>query len=539
MTTREIPVLIVGGGPVGLALAAELGWRGVECLLVEQTDGVIRTPKMNEVNVRSMEFCRRWGIEDKVLDCPFPRNHAMDIAFVTSLSGYELARQKRPAKRDQRPGRHSPVNQQICSQLWFDPILRDFALSFPTVAIAHRCRMESFRDTADGVEAEILHLDNGRREHVRARFLAACDGAMSAIREARGISLDGTEVLGRPLHMFFRAPDLLDRCSMAQATFILAIDGDGLWANIRNVDPVNALWRLMVLDTPDGFDAENIDRDAYLKRAVGRDVEVEWIDHSVWIRRGVVARRYRDGPVFLAGDSAHQLSPTGALGMNTGIGDAVDLGWKIAAVLDGWGGPALLDSYDAERRAIGTRNVAMATEFHHGHAEFESVAAIADDTPEGGALRARIGPALVENIGRMFRTEGLQIGYRYNLSPICIDDGTPDVADNPETYTPSARPGARAPHVALGDGRSTLDLFGRGIVLLNFGGAADATALAAAAASRGIPFETVLLDDANVASIYQRRLVLVRPDGHVAWRSDDAPADVGAILAHVRGVGAG
>jgi 2-polyprenyl-6-methoxyphenol hydroxylase-like FAD-dependent oxidoreductase len=539
MTTREIPVLIVGGGPVGLALAAELGWRGVECLLVEQTDGVIRTPKMNEVNVRTMEFCRRWGIADEVLNCPFPSDHAMDIAFVTSLTGYELARQKRPAKRDHRPGPHSPMNLQICSQLWFDPILRNFALSFPAVEIAHRCRMESFHDTADGIEAEIHHLDDGRREHIRAHFLAACDGATSTIREARGIGLDGTEVLGRPVHMFFRAPDLLARCGMEQATFIMAMDDDGLWANIRIVDPVNGLWRLMVLDTPDGFDADNIDRDAYLERAVGRDVgvEIEWIGHSVWVRRGVVAESYRDGPVFLAGDSAHQLSPTGALGMNTGIGDAVDLGWKIAAVLDGWGGPGLLDSYDAERRAIGTRNVAMATEFHHGHTGFEGDAAITDDTPEGEALRARVGPALVRNIGRMFRTDGLQLGYRYDPSPIRIDDGTPDVADDPEAYVPSARPGARAPHVTLGDGRSTLDLFGRGFVLLNFADAADACALETAAASRGMPFETVAINDTEVASLYQRRLVLVRPDGHVAWRGDTVPGNPGATLDQVRGAG--
>ena len=169
MTTREIPVLIVGGGPVGLALAAELGWRGIACLLVEQTDGVIHTPKMNEVNIRTMEFCRRWGIADKVLDCPFPQDHVMDIAFVTSLAGYELARQPRPAKRDQRPGPHSPVSPQICSQLWFDPILADLALSFAGVDIARRCRMESFRDTADGIEAELVHVDDGRRMRVRAR----------------------------------------------------------------------------------------------------------------------------------------------------------------------------------------------------------------------------------------------------------------------------------------------------------------------------------------------------------------------------------
>ena len=336
--------------------------------------------------------------------------------------------------------------------------------------------------------------------------------------------------------MFFRAPDLMDRCGMAPATFVMAIDGGGLWANIRIVDPANALWRLMVLDTPEGFDVRNIDREAYLRRAVGRDIEVEWVGHSVWVRRGVVAERYRDGAVFLAGDSAHQLSPTGALGMNTGIGDAVDLGWKIAGVLEGWGGTRLLDSYDVERRAIGTRNVAMANEFHHSHAGFESLAAIAEDTPEGEALRARLGPTLVENVGRMFRTDGLQIGYRYDRSPICVDDGTPDVADDPETYVPSARPGARAPHVPIGDDRSTLDLFGDGFVLLNLGGSmALADAFKAAAASRAMPLEAIALDAPEAASVYGRRLVLVRPDGHVAWRDDAIPADAGAILDRARG----
>jgi len=506
-------------------------------LLVEQTDGVIRTPKMNEVNIRTMEFCRRWGIADDVLNCPFPQDHSMDIAFVTSLAGHEIARQKRPAKRDQRPGPHSPMNLQICSQLWFDPILRNFATSFASVEIAYQCRTESFEDTPDGIDAEIHHLEDGRREHVHARIIVACDGANSSIREARGIDLGGTEVLGRPVHMFFRTPDLLAHCGMAEATFIMAMDGGGLWANIRVVDPVNGLWRLMVLDTPEGFDAEKIDRDTYLKRAVGRDVEVEWIGHSVWLRRGVVAGRYRDGPVFLAGDSAHQLSPTGALGMNTGIGDAVDLGWKIAAVLDGWGGPQLLDSYDAERRSIGTRNVAMATEFHHGHSDFEGFAAIADDTPEGEAMRARIGPELIQGIGRMFRTEGLQIGYRYDRSPICVGDGTPDVTDNPETYIPSARPGARAPHAFIGDGRSTLDLFGRGFVLLKFDDEADVGTLDTAAAARGMPLESISIDDSAIAALYGDRLVLVRPDGHVAWRGDSGPEDAGGLLDHVRGAG--
>ena len=155
---------------------------------------------------------------------------------------------------------------------------------------------------------------------------------------------------------------------------------------------------------------------------------MEWRGVSVWKRRSVVAERYSHGRVFLAGDAVHQLSPTGALGMNTGIGDAVDLGWKLAAVLEGWGGPNLLASYDSERRPIGVRNVGMATEFYLAHGEFAGgMAAIEDDSEAGRALRRRLGDSLARDVGRMFRTAGLQLGYRYESSPICVADGTPPV----------------------------------------------------------------------------------------------------------------
>src|SRR6185312_12437120 len=197
--------------------------------------------------------------------------------------------------------------------------------------------------------------------------------------------------LSHPLHVFFRAPDLLKTCGKAPGTFFLAIDRDGLWANIRIIDPVNAVWRLMVLDTDGQRTPDNVDVAALVRRAVGRPFDFEPIGVSIWTRRSLVADRYGKGRVFLAGDAVHQLSPTGALGMNTGIGDAVDLGWKLAAVLEGWGGDGLLDSYDAERRPIGIRNVRMATEFHLAHGEFANdLAAIEDDTEDGQLLRTRI-----------------------------------------------------------------------------------------------------------------------------------------------------
>jgi 2-polyprenyl-6-methoxyphenol hydroxylase-like FAD-dependent oxidoreductase len=535
---RKIPVLIVGGGPVGLALAAELGFHGVACELVEQTDGAIVTPKMNEVNVRTMEFCRRWGIADAVRNCPFPADYPLDVVFITSLAGHELARMRRPGRARQAPEPESPMRLQACSQIWFDPILRGFAQSCPSVRLRHRCRLEAFEPSPDGVTAEIADLATGARERVAADFLVACDGANSTVRQALGIALDGDSVLGHPGHLFFRAPGLLERCGRAPGTFFLAIDRDGLWANIRLVDPVNAVWRLMVLDTDGHETAETLDREGLLRRAIGKPIEVEWLGTSLWTRRAVVAERYRAGRVFLAGDAVHQLSPTGALGMNTGIADAVDLGWKLAAVLQGWAGEWLLASYEAERRPVGLRNVAMAAEFYLQHEEFEyGFGRIEDDTDEGRALRRRCGEALVRGVGRMFRTLGLQIGYRYDDSPICLPDGSPAPPDDPETYVPTARPGARAPHVFLADGRSTLDLFRRAFVLLRFGAAApDVTAFVEAARSRGLPLEVVTLHEPGAAALYERKLVLVRPDGHVAWRGNDVPSDPARIVDRVRGV---
>ncbi|HUZ74420.1 MAG TPA: FAD-dependent monooxygenase [Stellaceae bacterium] len=533
---RRVPVLIVGGGPVGLALAAELGWRGIACELIEQGDGAIATPKMNEVNTRTMEFCRRWGIAEAVESCPFPADWPMDVVFVTSLAGHELGRVERLPRRLQKPGPASPMHLEVCAQTWFDPILRRFADSFPCVRLRYGCRLESFSQDGAGVAADIVDLTTGRRERVAALFLAACDGANSAVRRSLGIGLGGPGILGHPAHLFFRAPGLLEQCGKAPGTFFVAIDRDGLWANLRIIDPAAGLWRLMVLETDGTLTPETVDRMAYLRRGLGRAIEVEWHGVSVWTRMGAVAERYQHGRVFLLGDAVHQLSPTAALGMNTGIGDAVDLGWKLAAVLEGWGGAGLLASYDAERRPVGWRNVGKSTEFHREQTAFTAgLEAIDDAGPEGEALRARLGPA-VRGLGRTFRTLGLQLGYRYDDSPICVADGSTAPPDDPETYTPSARPGARAPHAFIAEGRSTLDLFGRDFVLLRLGRDAPAGAvLEAAAASRRVPLRVVTLHEPALGALYECRLVLVRPDGHVAWRGDAEPDDAVAVIDRVRG----
>lgn len=533
MRNRE--VLIVGGGPVGLALACELGWRGIACTLVEQGDGTIDTPKMNEVSIRTMEFCRRWGIADKVHDCPFPADYPLDVSFVTSLSGYELGRLRRPARANAQPGPHSPMLREVCSQMWFDPILRDCARAFPHVSLRYRTRLESFTQDADGVSAELVNVDTGQREQFACAYLVGCDGAGSSVRKALGINLDG-KTLGSALHFYFRAPNLLRICNREPATFFFAFDSRGAWSNIRVIDPADDLWRLTVIDADPTCDPQTVDRNGFLQRALGRALDVEWLGASLWARRSAVAERYGHGRVFLAGDAVHQLSPTGGLGMNTGIADAVDLGWKLAAMIEGWGGEQLLASYSTERQPIGIRSVTMATQFHaEGDKHGDDIAAIDADTGGGAAIREKIGQALVRDVGRQFRTTGLQIGYSYAHSPICVDDGSPADADDPEHYVPSTRPGARAPHAWLSHGRSTLDCYGRGFVLLRLGDhPPDATALEKAAADRRVPFETIDVSRSDVAELYQRPLVLVRPDGHVAWRGDALPANPHGLIDRVR-----
>jgi 2-polyprenyl-6-methoxyphenol hydroxylase-like FAD-dependent oxidoreductase len=535
--TRHVPVLIVGGGPVGLALAGELGWRGIGCELIEQTDGAIATPKMNEVNTRSMEFCRRWGIAEQVRACPFPDDWPLDIVFVTSLAGYELARMRRPSRTGPPPTDYSPERLQACSQMWFDPMLRDFAQSCPSVSLRYRTRLDAFEDESERVVAELVDQETGARERLTADYLVACDGAGSMVRNALGIGLTGKGVLGHPISLFFRAPDLCQACGKEPGTFFLAIDRDGLWANVRIVDPARGLWRIMVLDTDGKQTPETIDRDALVRRAVGRPIDVAWAGLNIWTRRSAVAERYSKGRVFLAGDAVHQLSPTGALGMNTGISDAVDLGWKLAATIEGWGGPELLASYDAERRPVGLRNVAMTTGFYLAHDQFAGgLAAIEDDGGDGQRLRGEIGERILRDVGAMFRTIGLQLGYRYEDSPICVPDGSDATPDKADAYVPSARPGSRAPHVALRDGRSILDLFGRGFTLLQLNGEDSASEAAQAAArARGVPLKSVAVPQADAAALYERKLALVRPDGHVAWRGDVLPGDLIQVMDRVRG----
>jgi hypothetical protein len=350
-----------------------------------------------------------------------------------------------------------------------------------------------------------------------------------------GIEMQGTPTLEYNLNIFFRTPELWSRHDKGKAALHFFADAQGIWRTLVQLDG-RELWRLG-LRGKDYFDnAADVDASALIAGVVGKPVPHEVVSVLRWVARDLVADRYRAGRVFLAGDAAHQNTPSGGFGLNTGMGDAADLGWKLAGAIEGWAGRGLLDAYESERRPVAERIVKQAAGNFMRDRRRPSHPKIAEDSPEGEDARREMGEAIVSSQTSVYLTDGTALGYVYEPSPVCWSDGTPAPPHSIGDYRPTTRPGARAPHAWLPDGRSTLDLFGRGFVLLRLGdGAPDCAAFEAAFARRRVPLTVVAIADARICDLYERRFVLVRPDGHVAWRSDTMPDDPLAVVDRVRG----
>lgn len=535
---NDTPVLIVGGGPVGLALAGDLGWRGIPCTLIEKSDGAIEQPRMDLVGIRTMEFCRRWGIADWVRDAPYPNDYPQDCVYVTGLNGYELGREPLPSRADERPPPQSPQKRERVPQDLFDPILQRFAGSFPHVTLRYRAELVVYEQTADGVQASVRDAITGNTETVSADFLVGADGASSTVREIAGIGMSGNPALTYTTNVVFRCADFPALHDKGKAYRFIFIGPEGTWLTIVAINGRDR-FRMSIVGSPEKVTHNEADIDAALRRAVGRDFRYEIESVLRWVRRELVAERFGQDRVFIAGDAAHLMSPTGGLGMNTGIGDAADLGWKLEAALRGWGGKHWLHSYEAERRPVALRNVNVSSQ---NLGRMLSTRArlppseLFEQSPQGDDVRREYGAWFSETMRHEWFMNGVHLGYRYDGSPIVWPDGTPAPPLESMTYTQTARPGARAPHVWLPDGRSTLDLFGRGFVLLRLSAdAPSGDALRAAAEQRGVPLQIVPLDSPDVLQAYQSCLVLVRPDGHVAWRGDQEPEDAGVVMDVIRG----
>jgi hypothetical protein len=381
----------------------------------------------------------------------------------------------------------------------------------------------------------VENADTGAREEILANYIVGCDGARSLVRETLGIAMQGNPVLTYTTNVIFRCPQLLSLHDKGKAYRHIFIGPEGTWATIVAINGRDE-WRFSIIGGSEQRDYTTDDIKAAIRRAVGRDFEFEILSVLPWVRRELVAERYRGGRGFIAGDAAHVMSPTGGFGMNTGIQDVVDLSWKLAAVLEGWGGDGLLDSYSSERQPIGTRNVTEASGNLRRMLSVPPHPDLLDDTPHGAATREKVGREFSETMRREWFTLGAHLGYRYENSPICWPDGTAAPPDDPRAYVPTARPGHRAPHAFLADGRSTIDLFGRGFALIGFGAdAAEAAPLLEAAKKRNLPLTFTAIAEPHIAALYERKFVLVRPDGHVAWRGDAMPEDALCVIDVVRG----
>lgn len=531
----EIPVLIVGGGPVGLALAVDLGTRGTPCLVIEQGKGPADHPRATAINSRSMEFMRRWGIAEAVKAAGTPQDFPHTVLYATTLAGHEIARIERQGHGGRKPITNSPERPQRCNQLFLDPILIECARSFDTVQLRHQCRLESVSDRGDHVIAKVHDLDKDQHFEITARHVVDCSGGRSVIRPALNIPMTGSSYAGYFVSIFVRAPELWDHHKMGKFALLTFVDAKGLWRNIISLDG-RELYRLQVSGRS-YYDAPNeVDAEAHFREVAGKHIPHEILSVRRWSARNVVAEHYQQGNIYLAGDAAHLNHPAAGLGLNTGLGDIDDLGWKLSAVHSGWAGARLLESYELERHSVGLRNIGHADTSHANERQQATHPEIVMDTPAGAEARLKMGEEILEIQTKRVLTDGLALGYQYATSPIVCVEGPPPPPSATDTYHPTTLPGSRAPHAELPDGRSTLDLFGNGFTLLRLGkNAAEPSLIERSFAQRGVPLKTVNVDDSAIRVLYERSLVLVRPDGHVAWRGNDVPANPIEIVDRVRG----
>ena len=526
-------MLIVGGGPIGLALAADLGRRGVRTLLVEKNDNMIGPAKMLEVSVRTMELCRTLGVVDEVRNWGFPFDYPFDNAFVTDMQGYEIGRLSAPSLGEQRSSEFSPERGMMCPQTWFDPILQKHARSFPHVTIRHRVKLERFVQDADGVTATFTDQTSGAAEQVRAQYLIGCDGFVSTVRDALGIEVRGEHHIDWSMNVYLRIPDFFSYHDKKPAIRYVYVGPEGTWSFITLVDGKD-LWRLQFVGV-DENKLQSLDVAALVRRAMGREVPYTHRGQDLVgaqaHRRRPIQRRPR---VPRRRFSAHAHPPNGGLGMNTGIQDAFDLGWKLAATLQGWGGPALLESYDLERRPACVRANEVSLQNYRRLLSAEQSADILAPTPAGDATRRAIGERLVEENRKTWQPVGVHLGYIYHPSPIVVPDGSAQPEDDTFGYRPTAFPGAgrRTSGFSLAARRSTCSATGSRSSISRISPRRRSKPRPRNAAFR---LRCIASSMPKPRALYGRALVLVRPDGHVAWRGDDEPEEPLALIDRARG----
>ncbi len=545
----EARVLIVGAGPVGLTLAIDLAWRCIDVTVVERrARAEPPEPKCNHVAARTMEIFRRLGIADKVRNAGLPADYPHDISYRTAFTGPELTRIAIPCRRDRftitdGPDGNWPTPEppHRINQIFLEPILFEHAAAQPRIRIINRTSVDDVAVGDASASATLRDLDSGEVRRMNCRFLIGCDGARSVVRKAIGAKFSGDEVVQRVQSTFIRAPELikLQRHERAWGTgsinprragMVYAIDGRERWLVHNYMKPGEG-------------DFDSVDRDACIRAILGVGLEFRYdvISREDWVGRRLIADKFRDRSAFIAGDAAHIWVPYAGYGMNAGIADAMNLSWLLAGHLNGWAPPSVLDAYEAERWPI----TSQVSRFAMSHAEAEirrrgeMPAELEDDGPAGEAARREVGRLAYEINVRQYACAGLNFGSYYDRSPIIAYDGGAHPAYTMDGYTPSTVPGCRTPHLWCDDGRSLYDAMGPEFTLLRFDRTAGIAPLQSAAQQRGVPLTVLDVEAAAARGLYTHKLVLSRPDQHVAWRGDAVPSDTVALIDQVRGAMAG
>ncbi|WP_429280308.1 FAD-dependent oxidoreductase [Paraburkholderia sp. GAS41] len=554
MKPIAVDVTICGGGPCGLMLANELGRRGVSVFLANEKASTAFNPQANATQARTMEHYRRLGFVDEIRAQGLPADYPTDIAYFTRYAQHQLARFKLPSAQEAKlkarklAGSWSAAElPHRVSQKFVETVLRRQAEALPGVTVRYGHKVVDFTEQEDAVETTVRDREGDVSFVVRSRYLVGADGPRSFIRERLGIRYTGETGVtrdfmgGRMFAIYLRCPDFYRRIPHSPAwmnvtfnherrAFMAAVDGKSEFAFHTQLR-----------------DHENEDAitDAYARElfaaATGIDLDVEILSKGGWTAgHSLVAERFQRGRVFLGGDAVHLFTPTGGLGYNTAVEDAVNLGWKLAAVLKGKTSPALLDTYELERRPLALRNTGYARAFADSLGLFTPVAEIEEDSPRGAAARAKAGAYLDQHGRREFDIPGITFGGRYDGSPAIVPDGSTPPADAANVYTPTACPGGRPPHAWLEDGSSLFDSFGFDWTLLVLGPSAPDTSAFTSAMNRcNVDLTIVRNADPEIFALYEASLVLIRPDQIVAWRGHDgahAPLIVDKVLGrHLEG----
>jgi 2-polyprenyl-6-methoxyphenol hydroxylase-like FAD-dependent oxidoreductase len=533
-------VAIVGGGPSGLILAIELGRRGVPCVLLEEDATSPTFPKANATTSRTMEHYRRLGFAAQIRALGLPEDYPQDIAYFTRYTRHELARLRGRSRRqaltahegaDARWPTPEPLHR--VQQMYIEAILKAQAERWPAVDVRFGWRALRLEQRGHGVTVEAEHLSTGKTQRIDADYAVGCDGPKSLVRAALGIGYSGLAqeerdfMGGSMLAVYIRSAAFYDAVRAPRAWQYWAINREQ--RALMNAIDGRELWVLHVQLPREGAAPADYARGS-LVRATGREFPFEILGIAEWTAGfTLVAERFASGRVFIVGDAAHLFTPTGGQGYNTSVDDASNLGWKLAATCLGWGGPGLLATYETERKPIALRNTRFARAMAESIGRIAIPADLEAESEAGEAARAALGERLALHAATEFDIPGIHLGVFYSGSPLVVADGAPP-PDDWHHYTPSAAPGARAPHVWLNDGTSIFDRFGRDFTLLRFDSGFDTRPFEAAAQRRGVPLSVLDVPSDEARDLYARDLALVRPDHHVAWRGNALPDHADALL---------